>query len=87
MKNRSVVFIALLSLMGCTVQKPVSTVTPKNNRFYEVEYLFEHDGCKIYRFQDGANRVYFTNCRGETVSFQDSTTVIRNSTNMKSKNR
>lgn len=85
MKNRSVVFVALLSLSGCTVQQPISTVTPKNNRSYEIEYLFEHDGCKAYRFYDNGHWVYFTNCKGETISYPDSTKVIRNSTNMKNR--
>jgi hypothetical protein len=87
MKNRFLMLAALLFLAGCTIQQPISSVTPKNNRSYEVEYLFEHDGCRVYRFQDGTTWVYFTNCRGEAISYPDSTTVIRNSTNLKPKNR
>lgn len=79
-------FFSLGLLAGCTPQRPIARQIPKNNKSYEVQYLFEHDGCRVYRFQDGFTWVYFTNCRGETTSFPDSTTVIRNSTNMKSRN-
>ncbi len=88
MKNRSFIFVAVLSLNACSVaQRPIATIMPKSNPSYEVEYLFEYDGCKVYRFQDGSTWVYFTNCRGEAISYPDSTTVIRNSTNLKNKDR
>jgi hypothetical protein len=31
---------------------------------FKVEFLFEHDGCKVYRFNDGRT-VYFSDCRGK----------------------
>lgn len=37
-------------------------VASTNNEF-DVELLFEVDGCKVYRFLDGNYR-YFTNCKG-----------------------
>jgi len=40
-----------------------------------VDYLFEHDGCKVYRFYDRGNYVYFTNCRGEAIVKTDSTEI------------
>jgi hypothetical protein len=60
-------------------QQPLTTTPPENNTTYKVEYLFEHEGCKIYRFYDRGNYVYFTNCNGEAINQSDST-VIRNST-------
>ena len=33
---------------------------------YNVKFLFECDGVKVYRFMDGARRVYFTNANGMT---------------------
>lgn len=87
MKNFISIATILAVLAGCQSMEPIAREIPKNNPTYEVQYLFEHDGCRVYRFQDGATWVYFTNCRGETASHPDSTTVIRNSTNMKSKNR
>jgi hypothetical protein len=61
-----------LSLTSCFTQRPIYTDRPNNNRQYEVEYLFEHDGCKVYRFYDRGNYVYFTNCRGEAIAKTDS---------------
>lgn len=87
MKNRTLIIATLLSLTGCTVQQPISKINPKSNPAYEIEFLFEYDGCKAYRFLDGSTWVYYTNCKGETISYQDSTKVIRNSTNLKQKNR
>lgn len=43
---------------------PVSTEVPVNNQLYRVDYLFEYDGCKVYRFYDRGQYVYFTNCQG-----------------------
>ena len=65
-----VVFFGL-GLHSCGINKPISTLVPDNNRTYQVDYLFEHDGCKVYRFQDNGRYVYFTNCNGETTSFQN----------------
>lgn len=80
--------LALLALSACAVsEKPISQTFPPNNPTYKVEYLFEHDGCKVYRFRDEFNWVYFTNCRGETISYPDSAKVIRNTTNLKTGNR
>ncbi len=82
----SLLCLLLTGAYSCTIQQePISTQVPRNNNTYEVEYLFEHEGCKVYRFVDGGQRVYFTNCRGETVAVTDST-QIRNSTNLKRKN-
>lgn len=58
---------------GCAVSVPVQTKKPDNNKTYQVDYLFEHAGCKVYRFYDIGNYVYFTNCNGETILKTDST--------------
>jgi hypothetical protein len=34
---------------------------------FDVERLFEKDGCAVYRFHDG-NHHYFVNCKGSTMS-------------------
>ena len=70
-----------ISLSSCYMQKPLSSVPPANNGTYNVEYLFEHDGCKVYRFADRGNYIYFTNCKGETIASTDST-QIRNLTRL-----
>lgn len=75
----------IVSLTACgTLATPVSTAPPQNNVTYKVDYLFEHEGCKVYRFYDRGNNVYFTNCKGETIAMTDSTSV-RNRINTTSK--
>ena len=54
-------------LISCHSQKPLTKEPTANNSTYEVEYLFEHDGCKVYRFKDRGNVVYFTSCNGQTT--------------------
>lgn len=56
---------------------PVSTQKPDNNRTYQVDYLFEHDGCKVYRFYDMGNYVYFTNCKGDVINIKNDSTSKR----------
>ena len=67
--------LLLLTLISCTVGHPISTEAPHNNQTYKVDYLFEHDGCKVYRFADRGCYVYFTNCNGEAIAKTDSTAV------------
>jgi len=84
------IHLSILVLIGivmtaCYAGRPVAKQIPQNNDTYKVDYLFEHDGCKVYRFYDMGNYVYFTNCSGEVTSISsDSTeqrvqTVIRRS--------
>lgn len=49
----------LLILVGC--HKESQTTVQSGN--FQVEFLFEHDGCKVYRFVDGRT-VYYSDCRG-----------------------
>ena len=78
----------LMALVGvcfaaCTQRQPIYSKPTVNNRDYRVEYLFEHDGCKVYRFQDMGHWIYFTNCQGEAIMQTDSSSVIRNTTHRK----
>lgn len=56
---RRFVFLAALVLFiaGC-VKDPVLT-SKTNNADIEVELLFEHDGCRVYRFHDAGRAIYF----------------------------
>ena len=74
---------AMLTFTSCNPKLPIYTKPTSNNKDYNISYLFEHDGCKVYRFIDGFNTVYFTSCQGQTYFQQDSVTVIRNNTNQK----
>lgn len=54
---------ALTLLAGCS--KPAETSTAVGKEFV-VDKLFTHEGCTVYRFSDGGNSRYFTNCQGST---------------------
>lgn len=84
-KRLSILIVIAAGLTACYSGRPIAKQVPDNNATYKVDYLFEHDGCKVYRFYDRGNYVYFTNCSGEVTAISsDSTeqriqTVIRRS--------
>ncbi len=80
-------FAVVLNLHACAVksQQAVSTSKPANNADYDVSFLFEYDGCKVYRFLDHGYYVYFTNCTGETTAISGDSTAIRITNTIKSK--
>jgi hypothetical protein len=39
---------------------------------FSVELLFEKDGCRMYRFKDGSQYIYWSNCSGKTFIQQQS---------------
>ena len=55
-------------MVSCYTQRPLVKESSDNNQTYKVEYLFEHDGCKAYRFRDRGHYVYFTNCTGNVTA-------------------
>ena len=63
------VFVLIFS--SCFSNQPISKDRPANNETYNVEYLFEHDGCKVYRFYDRGYYVYFTNCKSDVTAIKD----------------
>lgn len=74
--------IALLFIVGtlffsCASGRPIVRTAPDNNQTYRVDYLFEHDGCKVYRFKDDGHYVYFTNCKGDVTSIEDDSISTR----------
>ena len=73
----SVIGLAFVLFSSCWVKKPVSREQPVNNKDYKVDYLFEYDGCKVYRFMDDGEYVYFTNCTGSVSSFKDDSTSAK----------
>lgn len=68
--------ILALAAVSC-FQVPIKKFSPVNNKTYEVHYLFEHDGCRVYRFDDLGNHVYFTNCHGDVTSIKSDSTQTR----------
>ena len=71
MRKISMVIITLLSvffLSSC--EKEAKEKVATNNALFNVELLFEVDGCKGYRFQDGGRSRYFSTCQG-SVSWNE----------------
>ena len=58
--------ITFVSCLGDGIEK-----SKTNNNDYDVTYLFEKDGIKVYRFSDGLHFHYFTS-QGETITTQQS---------------
>lgn len=58
---KKIILIALATILISCEKAAQST---KESGNYKVEFLFEVDGCKIYRFYDGRT-VYFSDCRGK----------------------
>ncbi len=63
-------------LLSCAPSIPLQVKASENNSTYTVSYLFEHDGCKVYRFYDRGNYVYFTT-RGDVTSIKNDSTAQR----------
>ncbi|MHA7108595.1 DUF4884 domain-containing protein [Sunxiuqinia elliptica] len=70
-------FLGIGFFASCATEIPISNLAPQNNDTYNVSYLFEHDGCKVYRFYDRGHYVYFTNCKGEVTSIKNDSTATR----------
>lgn len=48
-----------MALTGC-LSEPIFTEKVGKDNKYEVDFLFEKDGVKVYRFFDGGRFHYFT---------------------------
>ncbi len=64
MKRVSLLFIAIavavFLLVSCS-KKPLSS-NPTENPKFDVDVLFDYDGCRVYRFYDKGYPVYFVRC-------------------------
>jgi len=58
---RNLIIVLCFGLLGCANEPIYKSKT--NNNEMQVELLFEHDGCRVYRFYDGSYK-YYTDCRG-----------------------
>ena len=65
-----------LIISACNLNVPLRYEKPSNNDTYTIDYLFQHDGVKVYRFYDMGNYVYFTT-RGDATSIHADSTKQR----------
>lgn len=59
------ILLVVLSLYSCGKGKSKETFQDGD---FEIEFLFEKDGCKIYRFRDDRRYIYWSNCQGRMQS-------------------
>ena len=59
-------FLIALVFSGCMAKSISRTHT--NNPNIAVDLLFEHDGCKVYRFLDGDYRYYAACSTGQATT-------------------
>ena len=58
-------FVFSMFLTGCEkAGTPAQTDGAKHD--FDVQFLFEVEGVKVYRFFDAGEYIYFTNCNGTT---------------------
>lgn len=81
----SFAIIVAIGSTSCSVNEPLVRAKAQNNNTYQIDYLFEHDGCKVYRFQDDGRYVYFTNCTGDVTSVDNDSTETKIQTVIKRK--
>lgn len=65
MKTLAALLLASVALVAC--QKSPEQSTHKGQGGFNVETLFTHEGCTVYRFYDDRT-VYYTNCVGQAQS-------------------
>ena len=58
------ILIIVVTLAGCNG----NAVKSEKKGDYTVEFLFEQDGCKMYRFSDGGISHYFLTPAGEVIT-------------------
>ncbi len=63
------IFLLLILMFACACAKSPASRSATNNVEIPVDFLFEHEGCKVYRFLDAGYYRYFTNCT-QTMSTQ-----------------
>jgi hypothetical protein len=60
MKTLFLIPVLLTGLLGCD-SAPLKTV-PTSNSNFKVDFLFENEGCRVYRFVDADENIYYTHC-------------------------
>lgn len=68
--KKSIIALALLAaLTGCN-EKAAEASSAAGVEF-RVDRLFKHDGCTVYRFDDGGRSRYFAKCEGAATSHME----------------
>jgi hypothetical protein len=65
--------IAIVLFCSCEKDAEKPSIATSNGAI-SISMLFEHEGCKVYRFYDNGNAIYYTDCRGK-VEYEYKTTT------------
>lgn len=63
-EQRVCLLLTVLALAGCA-KEGVGGVQQTDNREFQLDKLFTHEGCTVYRFMDAGYYRYWTDCRGK----------------------
>lgn len=63
---RKLIFLILIiiGLSSCEEGKPQHISVKESKESFDIEFLFEVDSIKVYRFRDGGRNVYFSSSEG-----------------------
>lgn len=61
---KGIIIAILLSIAFIGCAKPGYSIIPNDNKAFKIQYLFECDGVKMYRFYDNGHYRYFTTGNG-----------------------
>lgn len=64
--NPLLLAVGALVLTSC--EKDAQTTTRSSNPDISVDLLFEHEGCRVFRFEDGTHLHYFVKCASGSAS-------------------
>lgn len=62
--------LAVLGLLAAACAEEPVSVSSSNNPNVPVALLFEHDGCRVYRFKDAGRLHYYATCDGKAERTQ-----------------
>lgn len=60
---RKLLLLMFISFCAISCKEDPKSTSQDGN--FVIEFLFEKDGCKMYRFKDGTRYIYWTNCEGK----------------------
>jgi hypothetical protein len=63
MKHLLLLLLGVIIFTSCKNDSIKTEVTDFNG--VKIALLFEKDGCKMYRFKDGLEFIYWSDCRGK----------------------
>ena len=66
-RNLAKLMLVAVFFISFTSCKEEAQSSVQNGNF-QLEFLFEQNGCKMYRFKDGGRYVYWSDCQGKTQS-------------------